>query len=279
MTGAGFWTLSLGSLVGAGVGAASARLAGVLCGGDRSHRGAERQRLRETAVFVGAIVPAFGWALIPEPRAAVAIAVVAWLMLAIAICDERSLSIPHPLWFAGLLAGFGLAWQAAGWAGVAARGISVITLEVTFVVVAGAVWLWRGRSPVGSADFGVVAFVGAALGPVAADALLVASVVALGCFVFESTSPRSTRTSAFVASSVALACLGGTGGAILGALLLSVSIARDSRRGRVHPPAPFGACLVAAAITVVLVSSVLPRLALPGLRQDVVLHRLFAEQP
>jgi prepilin signal peptidase PulO-like enzyme (type II secretory pathway) len=229
----------------------------------------------EPAALVGAVVPVAAWMFTSSFAAAITCSAIGWLLLAIAICDERTLCIPHVLWIVGAATGFAAAWSSGSSAGLAARVTGVGLLEATLFSASAVAWLVRRRAPVGSADYGVLAFLGAVFGPaVTAEILLLGAVIALGV-VACATAPASgrARTAALGAAAVGASLAGGLPGAVIGAAGLAVPIALAARRGRVPGPAPFGACLAAAAICVTLASGISPELR-PAARTDLLLQHL-----
>jgi hypothetical protein len=151
-------------------------------------------------------------------------------------------------------------------------------LEAALFSASAVAWLARRRAPVGSADYGVLAFIGAVFGPaVTADILLLGAVIALGV-VASAAAPAGgrTRTGALGAAAVGACLVGGLPGAVIGAAALAVPIALGARRGRAPAPAPFGACLAAAAICVSLASGISPEVR-PAARDDLLLQHLSHE--
>lgn len=235
----------------------------------------------DPARLAGAAVPVVACVFAPGLGAAFAMALVGWLLLGIAVCDERTLRIPHALWVAGAATGLVAAGAAAGWGGVAARAGAIAALVGGLHLGAAAARRVRRRVAIGGADYGVLAFVGAVCGPWAAiDILLVAGIVALGVVAGQSAGSAHRRAAAALAASAAAAVLFlGVSGAAAGAAALVLCAARAARAGRAPRPAPFGACLAAAAIAVVLASAVPPLPAADSVRTDFVLRHLRPDLP
>lgn len=194
----------------------------------------------DPAPIAGAAVPAAAFLVAPDPGAALAAAAVGWLLLGIAVCDERTLAIPHVLWALGIVLGLAVAWCAGGWSVVAARTAAALILEcVLFAGAALARWI-AGRTSLGASDYGVVAFLGAVFGfGCTVDVLLAAGVVALAV----------------------------------------VAVRACGREGRASEPVPLGACLAAGAFLVILGSTVPSLPASEALRHDVVLQHLRPNLP
>jgi hypothetical protein len=235
----------------------------------------------DPAQVAGAAVPVAACVFAPAPSAALAMALVGWLLLGVAVCDERTLRIPHALWMAGIAAGLVVAWSAAGWEGMAARAAAVAALEGGLLLGAAAARRVARRDAIGGADYGVLAFVGAVCGPwVALDVLLVAGIVALGA-VASQTPGRGHRPAAAALGAIATAAalFLGVGGAAAGAGALALSAARSARAGRAPRAAPFGACLAVGAVSVVLASAIPPLPAADSVRNDFVLQHLRPDLP
>jgi hypothetical protein len=197
----------------------------------------------DPAQAAGAGIPLAAALVTTRPDAAIASAVLGWLLLGIAVCDERTLRIPHAPWAAGIAGGLALAATVGGWRGATERAAGVIALLVVLFALAKLARLAFGREPVGSADFGVVACLGAVCGPSAAlDLLLAGSLIAL-------------------------------------AVILVTRGGRPPGEPRRAAQAPFGACLAAAAVIVLLGSAVAPGLAPASVRGDFVLRHLLAQTP
>lgn len=240
-------------------------------------------RLRGRASYAGAVVgflvPLGAWAIAPSRGAFAAAAVAGWLLVGIAIFDERSLQVPHVLSVFGIVVGLALGWSEGGWAGVAARAFAATALAAGVwgaARVAGAV---QGRAAIGVGDYGVVAFVGALCGPVVGlDVLLVAGVAALA---YLSPTPRVRFAplvrSSLLAAAVGLAAYGGVAGPAVSALaLVLLRSALATRAPRAPVAAPFGACLALGVVVVILAC------AIPGLHgrtplgSDGVLRHLLS---
>ncbi|HEX6037795.1 prepilin peptidase [Longimicrobium sp.] len=193
----------------------------------------------DPAQTAGAGIPLAAALVTPGPGAAAAGTLVGWLFLGIAVCDERTLRIPHLPWVGGIVAGLGLAGAAGGWAGVADRVFGVLALIATIFALAALARLTTGRDAMGAGDYGVLACVGAVCGAEATlDIVLLASLFALASI----TAGQRTRP------------------------LLRGSAA----------PAPFGACLVAATLCILLAADVVPCSAPESVRGDFVLRHLLS---
>jgi hypothetical protein len=269
--------LSLGSAMGAALGRLFAGAARLLA----PQAGAEPDRgWRDPATLVGACIPVAAALYAPGPAAALAVTGIGWLLLAIAVCDERTLRIPHVLWIVGIGVGLVVAWSVAGWRGIGARILCAAAMDGALLLCAGAAQLLWRRAVLGPADYGVVAFVSAVCGLGATvDVLLLGGVIALASVVERQASPGRRAAAATSLAAVLAAALLGTGGAAAGATILTVLAVRGSRRGRPPSPAPFGSCLAAATILVVLGAGVWPRSASSAFQHDIVLHRLHPDRP
>ena len=235
----------------------------------------------DPASLTGAVVPVAAAVFAPGPAAALAAVVVGWLLLGIAVCDERTLHIPHAPWIAGTAAGLLLAWGAGGWAGAAGRAATVLVLDGGLLILAVAARAVTRRAPIGVSDYGVLAFVGAVCGLAATvDVVLTAAVMGLGVISVRGCGARhrlgvSTVAAAAAAASVFL----GAGGAAAGAGALGLVAARTARPGRRARPVPFGACLAAGTVCVILASAVPPLRAAAAVRNDLVLRHLISHLP
>lgn len=198
-----------------------------------------RLRRWDPAQTAGAGIPLAAALVSPGPGAAAAGTLVGWLFLGIAVCDERTLRIPHLPWVAGIVAGLGLASAAGGWAGVADRVLGVLALVASIFALAALARLATGRDAIGGGDYGVLACLGAVCGAAATlDIVLLAALFALA----NMTAGNRTR-----------------------------SLLQDSAA-----PAPFGACLVAATLCILLVADVVPCFAPESVRGDFVLRHLLS---
>ena len=212
-------------------------------------RGPERRRCRvarvcwDPALSAGAGIPVVAAVISPRLDAAVAASLLGWLLLAIAVCDERTLHIPHAPSVAGIAGGLALGGAVGGWPGAAERALGALGVVVFLGALAMVARRVRGREPVGHADYGVVACLGAVCGPwVTLDVLLVGCLLAL-------------------------------------VTLLSPYHTVRAEPSRCAAPAPLGACLVAAAAIVLLGAAALPRLAPASVRSDFVLRHLIPGAP
>jgi hypothetical protein len=275
----GAWiALSLAPATGAVLGRAFAAAARVLA----TERAADPDRgWRDPASLTCASIPIAAALYAPGPGAALAMTGVGWLLLGIAVCDERTLRIPHLLWIGGIGAGLVIAWSVGGWAGVGARALGAAVLDGVLLLCAGAARLVRKRAAVGAADYGVVAFVAAVCGPGATvDVLLLGGAVALASIVERQAAPgRQAAVSVASLTAVLAAALLGVAGAAAGALVLALLATRASRSSRPASAAPLGSCLAAATILLVLAAGAWPRSAGSPLHDDVVLHILQPDSP
>jgi hypothetical protein len=212
-------------------------------------RGPERRRCRvarvcwDPALTAGAGIPIVAAMISPRLDAAAAASVLGWLLLAIAVCDERTLHIPHAPSAAGIAGGLALGGAVGGWPGAVGRALGALGVVLFLAALAMLARRVRGREPVGRADYGVVACLGAVCGPwVTLDVLLVGGLLALFT-------------------------------------LLSPYHAVRAEPSRCAAPAPLGACLVAAAALVMLGAAALPRLAPASVRSDFVLRHLLPGAP
>lgn len=136
--------------------------------------------VRDPAVRAAVAVPAGAVAIAGGAGDAFALTGAGWLLVAIAACDERTLRIPHALSGAGVLCGVCVAALDDGWAGGAARACGTAAMLLGMWVSALVARALAGREALGAGDYGVMAFLGAALGlGHALDALLAGAVVAL----------------------------------------------------------------------------------------------------
>jgi hypothetical protein len=194
----------------------------------------------DPAQTAGAGIPLAAALVSPGPGAAAAGTLVGWLLLGIAVCDERTLRIPHLPWAAGIVAGLGIAGAAGGWPGVANRMLGVLGVVASMLALAALVRLASGREVMGSGDYGVLACLGAICGAATTLDIL-----------------------------------------LLGALFALAIIRADYRRRRPlrdgsAAPAPFGACLVAATICILLAAALVPSSAPESVRDDFVLRHLLS---
>lgn len=231
--------------------------------------------------MVGGLIPFAAWIFTPTPAAAGAACVVGWLLLGIAIYDERTLQIPHVLWIGGIAAGLALGWCQAGWGGMAGRALTALGLAGGMRAAAALAGAVKRRAPVGAADYGVIGFVGAlAGGTVSIDVVLVAGVIALAYLSPQphAFGPRLLH-GCVTAAGAALAAFGGPAGAGVAALGLVLLRPPAPARGASLPDAaaPFGACLVLAAIIVILGGATPTLQGMSALRNDLVLTHLLSD--
>jgi hypothetical protein len=239
-----------------------------------------RLRVRTSAAgaIVGLLVPLGAWAIAPSVAGAAAAAVVGWLLLGIAIFDERCLQVPHALSAAGVSSGLALGWWDGGWTGLGGRAFAAAALAAGVwgaSRIAGAIY---GRAAIGAGDFGVLAFVGALCGLVVGlDVVLVAGVAALALL-----SPVRNQVGSFIPgtlllASVGLAAYGGVAGpavAALGLVLLRPALAARAREA--PAAAPFAACLALGVVVVILACAVPGLHGRSPLGSDGVLRHLLS---
>jgi len=243
-------------------------------------------RLRKYGAYAGAVagasIPAAAFVFTPSPTATAAGTVVGWLLLGIAIYDERTLQIPHALWMGGIAAGLGLGWWEAGWRGMAGRALAALALAGGLRAAAALAGAVRRSAPVGAADYGVIGFVGALSGCTAGlDVVLVAGLIALAYLSPQPPTPGARIVHGCVTASAAvLAAYGGPAGAGVAAvgLVLLRPVAPAGRSGPVAA-APFGACLVLAAAVVILGGATPLLQDFSAIRTDPVLNHLLSDNP
>jgi hypothetical protein len=193
----------------------------------------------DPAQTAGAGIPLAAALVSPGPGAAAAGTLIGWLLLGIAVCDERTLRIPHLPWATGIVAGLGIAGAAGGWAGVADRMLGVLGLVASMLALAALVRLATGREVMGGGDYGVLACLGAICGAAATLVVLLGALFALASMRAEHRLCRPLRHCSAA-------------------------------------PAPFGACLVAATICILLAAAVAPSMAPQSVRDDFVLRHLLS---
>lgn len=197
----------------------------------------------DPALTAGAGIPVAAALISPRVDAAVAASLLGWLLLAIAVCDERTLHIPHVPSAAGIAGGVALGGAVGGWPGAVGRALGALGVVLVLAALAMLARRVRGRDTVGRGDYGVVACLGAVCGPwVTLDLLLVGGLLAL-------------------------------------VTLLSPHHPMRLGPSRFAAPAPLGACLVAAAVFVLLGAAAVPRLAPESVRSDLVLRHLLPGAP
>lgn len=205
------------------------------------------------AQVAGAAVPLLADAFIPIPAAVAAAAIVGWLLLAAALADALTLTIPHAYWTLGTLGAAAWLLAAGGPPALLHRAGEVGVLELALGAAAAAAGRIAGQRPLGAGDYGLVAFVTAWGGlPAGCDAVFLAALLALW-LVLDRRVPARRRTAVFAAggAAVTLAVLAGTAGEIVAAALLAVLVARASRPRPRAAAQPFGACLAAAVFLLV----------------------------
>ncbi len=205
------------------------------------------------AQLAGAAVPLLADASIPAPAAMAAAVAVGWLLLAAALADALTLTIPHAYWTLGTLGAAAWLLTVGGTPALVHRTAEVIVLELALggaAVVAGRL---AGERPIGAGDYGLLAFI-TAWGGLAAgcDVVFLAAILALWLVLDRRVPPRR-RTAVFVVAgaAVTVAVLAGTAGEIAAAVVLAVLVARAPRRSPRAAAQPFGACLAAAVFLVV----------------------------
>lgn len=195
----------------------------------------------------GAAVPVLALYVAADPMTAASFTLYGWLLLAIWITDELSLWIPHVFWALGLAASLAAEAYAGGGRAAASRVCEVAVLVGAVGAGALAVRLKTRVSPVGAGDFGVLAFLGAALGYAAVvDILLLAGVIAVGVVTVRTAKPAARRRASGLATvAMGATALAGVAGALATAPLLAVALWRGRVRARATA-LPLGACLAAA---------------------------------
>jgi prepilin signal peptidase PulO-like enzyme (type II secretory pathway) len=219
------------------------RLAGGAC--DRC--GARPTTWVIRAELGGAAVPVLALYVAADPMTAAWFTLFGWLLLAIWITDELSLWIPHVFWALGLVASFAAEAHAGGARAAAVRACEAAVLVAAVGAGALAVRLVTRVSPVGAGDFGVLAFLGAALGYEAVvDVLLLAGVIALGVITVRAAKPAARRRAGGLATvAMGATALVGVAGALVTAPVLAAALWRGRARARATA-LPLGACLAAA---------------------------------
>ena len=232
------------------------------------------------AQAAGAAVPAATWYFSAEPIQAAILTLSGWVLLAIWIADEVSLWIPHVFWGTGLLAGLGSQAYAGGLSAAGWRAMEAVVLVAALAVASAIAEKLTRIPPVGLADFGVLGFLGAALGYGGAlDVLLITGILALGFVAVRAAPPRARRRAFTLATAAVLATLlFGIPGAALGAAALGAWVRRGRRRARATA-LPFGALLAAGALIVITWTAPLarPSAAAPSRAADPPTHR--SDQP
>lgn len=237
-----------------------------------------RPRVSPAAGVVCALVPLAAAAFSEASVPAAAATLIGWLMIGIAVYDQRTLMIPHALWVAGIAAGIGSGWLSGGWHGAASRAIAAFAFAAGLwcaSLVANAV---AGRGAMGAADVGVIGFVGAVCGiELGADVILAGALAGLAMLV----TPRSRPFGPWIAmggtlAAAGAAAFGGAAGAATAALALV--LLREPPQGSSTESArrvPFGACLVLGMFIVVLVGAA-PQSTSSPITRDIVLRHLTA---
>jgi leader peptidase (prepilin peptidase)/N-methyltransferase len=193
---------------------------------------------RDPAVLAGSAMPIAACALAPTPAAAGAATAAGWLLLGIAVCDERTLRIPHAFSATGVAMGLALAGIEGGGREVIARAAASVAAAACLWVLARGARALAGREALGAGDHGVVAFLTTLLGPWAAlDAVLAGALVALAWAGAAAT--RSRR--------------------------------RAGHPGRGGGAVPFGACLVLGSFCVIVASGIPGAPSAEAVRRDVLL--------
>jgi prepilin signal peptidase PulO-like enzyme (type II secretory pathway) len=166
------------------------------------------------------------------------VTVAGWLLLGIAVCDERTLRIPHAFSATGVAMGLALAGIAGGAPAVVDRATAAVAAAAFLWVLARGAGALAGREALGAGDHGVVAFLIVLLGPRAAlDAVLAGALVALAWAGAAAT--RSRR--------------------------------RSGRPGRGGGAVPFGACLVLGSFCVIVASGIPGAPSAEAVRRDALL--------
>jgi len=152
-TAAGAWSASMAvRLRDPDAPAIRARLECIRCGGADTLRGTVRRLAGAPcslcggkpptwvlrAQVCGAVVPALALYVAHEPAAAAVVTLLGWLLLAIWVCDEMSLWIPHALWAAGMVVGLAALGYANGASAAASRVIETAGLVAALGVAAAA---------------------------------------------------------------------------------------------------------------------------------------------
>ncbi len=223
-----------------------------LAGGECSRCGSKPPRWVLRAEAAGAAIPVMALYFSAEPGQAAAVTLSGWLLLGIWIADEVSLWIPHAFWGAGLIVGLGSLAYAHG---VAAAGWRAMEAMVLVAALAAGSIIARQftRIPaMGLADYGVIAFLGVALGYDATlDVLLVTGILALGFVAVRAARPRARRSAFTLAIAAVLATLLlGIPGAVIAGAALGAWVHRGRRRARATA-LPFGALLAAGALILI----------------------------
>jgi Flp pilus assembly protein protease CpaA len=224
------------------------RLAGGAC-----HRcGARPTAWVLRAQLGGAAIPVLALYVAADAASAATFTLLGWLLLVIWITDELSLWIPHVLWMSGLVGSFIIVGYAGGAAAAAMRAIQVGLLISAIAIAASALRLRTRISPLGTGDYGVLAFIGAALGYDAVlDVLLMAGVLALGFMVIRAATPATRgRAAALSTCAALLTMIFGAAGGCAAAPILAVALWRGGARGRAAA-LPLGAYLAAATFILI----------------------------
>lgn len=232
-------------------------------------------RTRYATIVAAALIPVAAAVYLTSAKHGAVATFAGWLLLAIAVCDEEALRIPHALWLGGSVVGIVVAWTAGGWPGAVGRGAGMVLVLAGLLAASQMASQLRGRASIGAADYGVLGFIAFLCGPwVTLDVLLVAGIAALGRVA---PVPAHRGGAALLLPCLCAAAFGGAAGAATGAVLLAFPAVRAVRSGRNLRPAPFGACL-ALACFVVCLGAGLPAIAgRSPVRADFVLHNIFTE--
>jgi hypothetical protein len=199
----------------------------------------------------GAVLPALVLYAVPDPAQAAVVTVLGWLLLGIWIADETSLWIPHVFWATGILVGLAAIWHADGASGAGWRVWEVVVLGIALGAAAVAARALTRVAPAGPADYGVLAFIVAAVGYEAAlDILLISGILGLG-FAAVRAAPPAARAAPFALAilSVLAALMFGVPGTAAGAALLLVTLRTGRARSR-RAALPLGACLAGGTFIV-----------------------------
>lgn len=204
------------------------------------------------AEAAGAIIPALAIYFSGEPAMAAIATLTGWLLLAIWITDEVSLWIPHVFWGTGLVAGLAAQMHAGGVTAAGWRALETVVLVAALVAASMIAKLFTSIPPVGVGDYGVVAFLAAALGyETALDVLLVAGILGLGYVAVRAARPRARRRAFTLATAAVVGTLLlGMPAAATAAVALGLWVRRSPRRAR-STALPFGALLAAGTLILI----------------------------